>query len=432
MLLAGPPCGLFIFLSSSYHRRSVDFPYGNQDLPKIRASNQLVINLLVLLAIAHSRRLFILFLESLNLEFFFLWWSRVSPKHQTKKIKHPWAICAGTEVGATCIFYAVDLSRTTSVSGCDFGEAYPHLDETFPACIAQTNCSFWKHEQFFAESFAWWVVQSLGRTLDQHVGDETGYQTWNSQTHDQQKVFWLTRVSIFFECGLTSICLGKSLGQWNPNTKMKIIMFLWCSGIFAQLAVFEHRKNTRKPRKCTTRNTYQKVNVDYKWLVRKISGRVVCIRPNSVWLWLICGRRRRNNAILHFIESLFIWQFVECYFFYQQHFQRNLGKKYKYLFPFLFWKTLVCSFWFGDVSCTKHVFFPIKNPKHKESGRVTDALDRTIGVLLGTIAVLDDWSVRPCERKKCNPQCKRSIPFQKKNQTWKRQIRFWHFWFLRR
>ena len=73
MLLAGPPCGLFIFLSSSYHRRSVDFPYGNQDLPKIRASNQLVINLLVLLAIAHARKLFILFLESLNLEKFLLW-----------------------------------------------------------------------------------------------------------------------------------------------------------------------------------------------------------------------------------------------------------------------------------------------------------------------------------------------------------------------
>lgn len=49
----------------------------------------------------------------------------------------------------------------------------------------------------------------------------------------------------------------------------------------------------------------------------------------------------------------------------------------------------------------KNTFFRHKKTqKHKESGRLTDGLDRTLGVLLGTIAVLDDWSVRPCERKK--------------------------------
>ncbi|CAK9002062.1 unnamed protein product [Durusdinium trenchii] len=36
MILCGPPCGLFVFLSASYHRRSMDFPYGDQSKPKIR------------------------------------------------------------------------------------------------------------------------------------------------------------------------------------------------------------------------------------------------------------------------------------------------------------------------------------------------------------------------------------------------------------
>lgn len=58
MILCGPPCGLFVFLSASYHRRSMDFPYGDQSKPKIRGANQLVINLIVLLAVAHKRKIF--------------------------------------------------------------------------------------------------------------------------------------------------------------------------------------------------------------------------------------------------------------------------------------------------------------------------------------------------------------------------------------
>ncbi|CAJ1418629.1 unnamed protein product [Effrenium voratum] len=52
MLLCGPPCGLFVFLSSSYHRRSSLFPYGDQSNKKIRAANQLVINFLIILSVA--------------------------------------------------------------------------------------------------------------------------------------------------------------------------------------------------------------------------------------------------------------------------------------------------------------------------------------------------------------------------------------------
>lgn len=47
-----------MFLSSSFHRRTPLFPYGNQANKKIRDANQLVINFLVLLAVAESRNLF--------------------------------------------------------------------------------------------------------------------------------------------------------------------------------------------------------------------------------------------------------------------------------------------------------------------------------------------------------------------------------------
>ena len=66
MLLCGPPCGLFVFLSSSYHRRSSLFPYGDQSNKKIRAANQLVINFLIILSVAESRQLFWMWLGLSN------------------------------------------------------------------------------------------------------------------------------------------------------------------------------------------------------------------------------------------------------------------------------------------------------------------------------------------------------------------------------
>ena len=39
-------------------------PYGDQFKAKIRAANQLVINLIILLAVAHSRSVFIMFLRA--------------------------------------------------------------------------------------------------------------------------------------------------------------------------------------------------------------------------------------------------------------------------------------------------------------------------------------------------------------------------------
>ena len=58
--MCGPPCGLFVFISSSFHQRSWMFPCGDQAKWKVRASNQLTLNLLVLLCIAHFREVFFL------------------------------------------------------------------------------------------------------------------------------------------------------------------------------------------------------------------------------------------------------------------------------------------------------------------------------------------------------------------------------------
>ena len=57
-LLAGPPCALFIFVSSSFHRRSNINIFGNQVEKLVRAANQVVSNLSVLLAICHARMVY--------------------------------------------------------------------------------------------------------------------------------------------------------------------------------------------------------------------------------------------------------------------------------------------------------------------------------------------------------------------------------------
>lgn len=55
LAMAGPPCSLWTFLSSSVHRRSDQCPQGDTTNRKVRMSNALVSNLCVLLQWAHSR-----------------------------------------------------------------------------------------------------------------------------------------------------------------------------------------------------------------------------------------------------------------------------------------------------------------------------------------------------------------------------------------
>ena len=58
LLVGGPPCGLFTFLSSSYHMRSIENPLGDLKKPKVRLSNLLVNNYAVLMLVAFARDVF--------------------------------------------------------------------------------------------------------------------------------------------------------------------------------------------------------------------------------------------------------------------------------------------------------------------------------------------------------------------------------------
>ena len=54
--MAGPPCGLFIYMSRSFHgRQEMNGFLGDQNQFLVRSANQILVNLVVLLCIAHAR-----------------------------------------------------------------------------------------------------------------------------------------------------------------------------------------------------------------------------------------------------------------------------------------------------------------------------------------------------------------------------------------
>jgi len=55
VIVAGPPCSLFIFLSSSIHRRSPHRPWGNQEYRSVRLSNCIVRNMTTFLQLMSAR-----------------------------------------------------------------------------------------------------------------------------------------------------------------------------------------------------------------------------------------------------------------------------------------------------------------------------------------------------------------------------------------
>ena len=60
LVVTGPPCGWWIWLSSSKHKRTLNKPNGDLNNPGVRKANAIVENALVLLAVAQCRRLAIL------------------------------------------------------------------------------------------------------------------------------------------------------------------------------------------------------------------------------------------------------------------------------------------------------------------------------------------------------------------------------------
>lgn len=69
-LMCGPPCALFIYLSCSVHKRSKSQPWGNHEKDSVRRANVIMINLAIILTIAHERFVFI---GMLSLELGIVW-----------------------------------------------------------------------------------------------------------------------------------------------------------------------------------------------------------------------------------------------------------------------------------------------------------------------------------------------------------------------
>ena len=64
--LAGPPCSMFIFLSSSMHQRTLWNPLGDTSLAKIRMANMIAKNTVWLLELLTSRGCFVVVEQPLN------------------------------------------------------------------------------------------------------------------------------------------------------------------------------------------------------------------------------------------------------------------------------------------------------------------------------------------------------------------------------
>ena len=58
LILLGPPCSLWVFMSQSVHQRTVENAVGDIGKASVRAANCLVRNCTMLLAIAHCRKVF--------------------------------------------------------------------------------------------------------------------------------------------------------------------------------------------------------------------------------------------------------------------------------------------------------------------------------------------------------------------------------------
>ena len=60
LVVGGPPCGWWIFLSSSVHKRSLARPQGDQSNENVMIANLIVRNVVVLLCIALHRQIFLI------------------------------------------------------------------------------------------------------------------------------------------------------------------------------------------------------------------------------------------------------------------------------------------------------------------------------------------------------------------------------------
>ena len=88
LLCAGPPCSLWVFMSTSQHCREPDCAWGDTEDPSIRAANILVCNLVILLALAVARDVFTLLEQPLSSKMLrfepmrrWIQWSKATVQH---------------------------------------------------------------------------------------------------------------------------------------------------------------------------------------------------------------------------------------------------------------------------------------------------------------------------------------------------------------
>lgn len=64
--MAGPPCSMFVFLSSGVHKRTAAQPSGDQSHKKVRLANLVASNALSIMKIMAARRVFVMIEQPLN------------------------------------------------------------------------------------------------------------------------------------------------------------------------------------------------------------------------------------------------------------------------------------------------------------------------------------------------------------------------------
>ena len=178
--MSGSPCGLFVFIASSFHMRCLSFPYGNQMRAKVRDANQLIVNLVVLLAIAHSRSIFIVCFDS-TLMFFFgagyslyifqkRWSFAVFSKHNP--LSH-------SQDGAACKQRALDFPWAGTISSGNRCCQNPQLDEMFWTPFTKTVRVYGKHHRGCAETVRADLVEKTPGKVGQ---DPNKHFTWYSRS----------------------------------------------------------------------------------------------------------------------------------------------------------------------------------------------------------------------------------------------------------
>ena len=124
------------------------FPFGDQEKWKVRASNQLTLNLLVLLCIAHFREVFFLApgmkWKSLFLVPVFQMMSELSSMCFCRVIHRQ--LLDPSEAGATCIWPSLVVSGTDSALEADLTAESSQLDALFWPCFAKTISICGKHQ----------------------------------------------------------------------------------------------------------------------------------------------------------------------------------------------------------------------------------------------------------------------------------------------